>query len=185
MAKRINISIPDELFDKIQIARQGFSKKYSLSRICQAAIEGFIEDALIRDKICRKGYAYGQGYIHSLSLGECIKAKKMIDRFPRKYPEDLTKVLLESGLVTPLIMQEPENLQKHIEILDHWKNGFEVFQYDDEIMEWMGDYFKRDGLEFEAPHDAIHNRQIEAHVLWRKGVIKGIKDATKSIKEEK
>ena len=96
MVKRINISISDELYDKIQDVKKGFSKDFNLSKICQKAIEESLEDAFARNVIWMTGFNDGKEYVNSLTPDECIKAKKMILDLPRKLPADLVVTVSES-----------------------------------------------------------------------------------------
>ncbi len=76
MAKRINVSIPDELYKGIQKAKQGFSKDFSISKICQKAIRNELDNATGRATAWTYGFKEGKEYIQTLTPTEQIAAKK-------------------------------------------------------------------------------------------------------------
>lgn len=151
MVKRINVSVPDELYEKIQLAKQGFSREFSLSKIFQKAIENELEDAIRRATVWNDGYQYGTEYLKSLDYEEQLKVKKMVINFPRRLPKDILKPLLIVDVITET------NLNKHTRLRHYWKAVDERFDF------------------------PIGVRYDKVKELWRKGLIAGIKDATKPL----
>lgn len=194
MVKRINVSISDELYDKIQSAKKGFSKDFSISKICQQAIEKELDDAKARAFAWGYGFEDGKIYVESLSPEERIGAKKMVTNFPRKYPDDLTGLLIKAGFIE---LNNLEKLKKHIAILENWKSAFARFEdiedledmdlsWCDEdnvvnLWEWGGRPAIHDGVKI--VDEAVEIRWEKIQQLWREGFIAGIKEATKSIEE--
>jgi predicted CopG family antitoxin len=183
MVQRINISISDELFEKIQNIKQGFTKDFSISKICSKALEQSLEDALTRDVIWKTGFNDGKEYVQTLSSDEVIKAKKMILNLPRKLPDDLLELLMKVNLIGP------DNLQKHLSIISYWKSIHSRFDPEVntedqlpgkkegiDIWEWGGSPAVHEGVEIWVESADIRWNKIEE--LWRKGLIDGITDAT-------
>jgi len=212
MVKRITFSISDELHNKIQQIKNGFRKRNSISKICQNAIEKELDDAIRRNAIYKDGIQYGHAYVGTLSSDECIKAKDMVDSFPRNYPEEIIDIFMKADLINQ------DSLQKHFEILDMWKDKdlWETCVYERvrEIKEigspgdwdeWLGTPPSHEGVEIYETHitgepvelitpdgkkktfvsrkSAADIRHEAMRNLWREGLIAGIKDATKSIQE--
>jgi len=208
MVKRINVSIPDELYEKIQSVKQGFSKEFSLSKIFRKAIENELEDAVRRSAVWNDGFQYGVEYLKSLDYEEQSKAKSMVATFPRKMPGDIFNPLLIAEVITE------KNLNTHTDLRHYWKAVEERFDFLTDIGdrdswdEWVGTPPVHDGVEIsetgivevhevEVPNpdgppikktietnkSASDIRYANVVQLWREGLIAGIKDATKNLEE--
>jgi len=206
MVKRITFSVSDELHDKIQHFKEGFRKRYSISKICQEAIEEKLGDAVHRYAIYKDGLHYGQEYVEKLTSEECINAKRIVENFPRNYPDELITTFMKEGLITQ------DSLKKHMDILEMWKTCVydrvreieEVGTHDD-WDSWLGTPPKHEGvdifeteipaktrlinlegkeIEFTSTKSSADIRHGAMRDLWREGLIAGIKEATESIKEE-
>jgi predicted CopG family antitoxin len=195
MVKRINISISDELYDKVQSAKKGFSKDFSISKICQQAIEKELDDAKARAFVWRYGFEDAKTYVELLSPEERIRANKMVTNFPRNYPDNLMELLLKAGLIELNELNNFEKLKKHIVILGYWNNVYDKF--DDielmvpswckeedfvDILSWCGRSLIYEGEEIDDIPVEIRWEKIDQ--LWREGFIAGIKEATKSVGED-
>jgi hypothetical protein len=191
MVKRINVSISDDLYDDIQSAKQGFSKEFSVSKICQQALKDELEDAQARAYVWNTGFDDGRQYVESLNPEEQINIQKLISSFPRKYPDDLTELLMKAGFIE---LNNLEKLKTHLSILEHWKSVFKRFEFQEnvdvswfekegnvDLWEWGGRPAIHDGEEIWDVSADIRWEKIQQ--LWREGLIAGIKDATKSIEE--
>jgi post-segregation antitoxin (ccd killing protein) len=130
MVKRITVSVSDELYGKIQSAKQGFSKEFSVSKIVQQALENELEDAKARAYVWHTGFDDGVEYVQSLSSKERINAKKMVFNFPRKYPDDLTELLMKAGFIE---LNNLEKLKTHLSILEYWKCIFKRFEFQENM----------------------------------------------------
>ncbi len=186
MVQRINISIPDELFDKIQQRKQGFTKDFSISKICSKALEQSLEDAFARDIIWKTGFNDGKEYAQTLSPDEAIKAKQMVLNLPRKMPDDFLELLIKVDLIGS------DNFKKHSSIIIYWKSIFARFDPEGickdklpgntenvDIWEWAGSPAVHDGEEMYGDSADIRWEKIKE--LWRKGLIDGITDTTQQI----
>ncbi len=208
MVKRINVSVSDELYEKIQSARQGFRKEFNLSKIFQNAIENELEGAVRRDTVWNDGFHYGVDYLKSLDHREQIKAKSMVATFPRRLPKDIFKPLILAEVITE------GNLGKQTSLRRYWKAVEERFDFltdvgdRDSWDEWVGTppvhegveisetgIIESRGIEIQIPDSpsskksittyksAVNIRYAKVIQLWREGLIAGIKDATKTLEE--
>lgn len=191
MVKRLTVSVSDDLYDKIQNAKQGFSKEFSISKIVQQALEKELDDAKARAFVWNYGFNDGRDYVESLSPDEQLNAKKMVSNFPRKYPEDLTELFMKAGFIE---LNNLDKLKKHLAILEYWKSVFKRFEFMEavdakwfeedgnvDLWEWSGTPAMHDGEEIWDVSSEI--RWQKNKELWREGLIAGIKDATKNLEE--
>jgi len=196
MVERINISVPDGWPDKIKKLkeRQGFNKDFSISKICQDAIEQELENAERRALIWEDGVAYGKEYYGTLHPEEQNKLKIMVENLPRKFPENILKLLVKANVISS------NNFSKHAEMLQYWgavSDRFDVIKRHgtrDEWDEWVGTPPTHDGVEINetgipdtkfkgnylSAADIRYQKVIE---IWRKGLLTGIKDKTKGMQK--
>ena len=206
MVRRITISISDELAKKIEAVEHGLSKEFSLSAICQSALESSLESLQRRDAIAKDGFKFGEDYVESLSCEEQKLAKRMVENWPRKHPDKVYDIFLRAGLIST------DNLEKHLDLFKYWKSVHERFEHikgfgnTDDWDYWIGSPVVHDGVEISetaiqethivevkladgtsekreiavnlSTADIRYNKAVE---LWRHGLISGIKKATKSI----
>lgn len=203
MVKRITVSISDDLAKKIEAVEHGLSKEFSLSAIFQSALESSLESLQRRDAIAKDGFKFGEDYVESLSGEEQKLAKKMVDNWPRKHPEEVIDIFVKAGLITS------DTLQKHFDLLKYWKSVHERFEYikglgdTDDWDYWIGSPVTHEGVEISETaikethivdvkladgttekHEIAVNlstadiRYKKAVELWRHGLIAGIKKAT-------
>ncbi|MFT5725941.1 MAG: hypothetical protein ACI8PB_000057 [Desulforhopalus sp.] len=191
MVERINISIPDGWQEKIQTLkeRQGFNKDFSISKVCQDAIENELENAERRALIWEDGVSYGREYYVNLSPDEQVKIRIMVNNLPRQFPDDILKLLVKSNVITS------DNLSKHADMLKYWGTVHERFNFikgfgsSDDWDEWIGTPPTHEGVEIEdtgipdprfgenflTTADIRYQKVIE---IWRKGLLTGIKEKT-------
>jgi hypothetical protein len=194
MAKRINVSIPDKLYSEIQKVKKWLIKEDSVSKIVQKALVAELEVAKARAFVWNYGFNDGKEYIASLSPREQLKAKKMVLNFPRQYPEDLTELLMKTGLIE---LENIEKLKTHLAIIEYWKCIFKRFEFMENVdqswfeeegrvnlWEWGGRPPIHDGEEIWTQDDEhARIRWDKIKQLWREGLIAGIKEATNELEE--
>ncbi|WP_028584735.1 hypothetical protein [Desulfogranum mediterraneum] len=163
MVKRLTVSIPDQLYEKVQNAKKGFSKEFSISKIVQRAIEDNLENALRMTAVYDDGFSFAEEYLGNLNIDEQEKLKKIFRNFPRHYPRDLTSLFSKGGLLSP------KNLKKHIDLFQFWKNVHERFEHiegygdEDDWNIWIGSPAVHDGVEFYPEkyntHDELYGNE--------------------------
>ncbi len=73
LSKRVNISISDELHERIQMAKKGFSEDFKLSQICQKAIEKVLDKKEAFEIYRKTGIQDGKD--SALKLDQTVTAK--------------------------------------------------------------------------------------------------------------
>jgi len=180
MVKRINVSLSDELYKEIESVKKGFTKGFSISKVCQRAIELSLADAGARNFVWDCGIKYGEKYITSLAAEEQRKVAMMAKTFPKKMPEVILNYLIKHKVI------DQSNLQKHMELITDWKDMF--YRFDTsidpdsnrpelqgmiDIYDWCGGVSMIDGTKI-LDDDLTENRMNEVVDIWRRGVIAGM-----------
>jgi|MTBAKMStandDraft_1061839.scaffolds.fasta_scaffold14125_1 hypothetical protein len=150
MAKRINISVSDELYDKIRGVKKGFKGDLQISKICQRAIEEAIEEAEPRAYCWKLGEEDAKKFIESLPTEIATSAVERLagELFPYlKNQDQILRVLQRGGVVPVEKITDSVRIERQTNLINGWLSFYDRLTSIDKdhfLFGWGGEHWEED-----------------------------------------